>query len=171
MNRDRGVSPGGAAGVVVGFIALAISIVAATPTTAQDADTQEIQRFTLTDAGLAKYTQATKKLAALPASKAACDDEDADAKSLDAMVAKMSATPGVNAAVQSAGMTTREYVVFSMSLFQNGVAAWAAKQPGGSLPPGISKANADFVNRHEAELKALQASSGAKDCDDDSRDE
>jgi len=33
---------------------------------AQDADAQEVMRYTLTEAGLAKYSQATKQLAALP---------------------------------------------------------------------------------------------------------
>ena len=33
---------------------------------AQDADAQEVLRYTLTEAGLAKYSQATKQLAALP---------------------------------------------------------------------------------------------------------
>jgi hypothetical protein len=34
---------------------------------AEDADTKEVRRYTLTDAALAKYTDATKRLAALPA--------------------------------------------------------------------------------------------------------
>ena len=43
---------------------------------AQDADTAEVQRYVLTDAGLAKYSQATQKLAALPPDAAACADDD-----------------------------------------------------------------------------------------------
>ena len=31
-------------------------------------------------------------------------------------------------------MTAHEYVVFSFSLLQNGLAAWAVSQPGGKLP-------------------------------------
>lgn len=157
------LSSGRVAGVLLA--ALAISVVAPGPASAQDADTQEVLRFALTDAGLAKYTQATQKLAALPARTGPCDDEEAGAQSLNDMAAKLKAMPGAQAAFQSAGMTPREYVVFSMSLLQNGMAAWALKQPGGSLPPGVSKANVDFVNRHEGELKKLEGFN-KKECDD-----
>ena len=157
-----------ASGRVAGALlaALAISVVAPRPALAQDADTQEVLRFTLTDAGLAKYTQATQKLAALPARTGPCDDEDAGSQSLNDMAAKLKAIPGAEAVFQSAGMTPREYLVFSMSLLQNGMAAWAVKQPGGSLPPGVSKANVDFVNRHEGELKKLEGFNRQKECDD-----
>jgi hypothetical protein len=134
---------------------------------AQDADTQEVQRYTLTDAGLAKYTQATQKLAALATGAGHCEDEDSESsQSIDDVVAKLKAQPGAQAAIQAGGMTPREYIVFSMSLLQNGVAAWALKQPGGKLPAGVSKANVDFVNRHEAEIKKLEGLSGGKGCDD-----
>ena len=145
--------------------ALGISIISPTPASAQDADTQEVLRFTLTEAGLAKYTQATQKLQALSGATGGCDDED-DSQSINDMVAKLKAIPGAQASVQSAGMTPRDYVVFSMSLLQNGIAAWAVKQPGGSLPPGVSKANVDFVNRHDGELKKLEGLTRQKECDD-----
>ena len=134
---------------------------------AQDADTAEVQRYVLTDAGLAKYSQATQKLATLPADAATCadDEDDASGQSIGQMVANLSARPGAKAAVQSAGMSLREYVVFSMSLFQNGLAAWALDQPGGKLAAGVSKANVDFVRKHNAELKKLQAFGGADACD------
>ena len=133
---------------------------------AQDADTAEVQRFVLTDAGLAKYSQATQKLAALPPDAATCadDEDDSGGQSIGQMVAKLGARPGAKAAVQSAGMGLREYVVFSMSLFQNGLASWALDQPGGKLPAGVSRANVDFVRKHDAELKKLQTFGGAGAC-------
>jgi hypothetical protein len=137
---------------------------------AQDRDTQEVQAYALTDAGLAKYTQATKKLAALSGGSDACGDDDDGSQSLDAMTAKLNAQPGAKAAIASAGMTTREYVVFSWSLMQNGLAAWAVSQPGGKLPAGVSKANVDFYKRNEAALQQLQGAGGDADCDDN-RDE
>ena len=133
-----------------------------------DADSREVMAYTLTEAGLAKFTQATRKLHALPDHESGDCDEDSDAKSLDAQVTRFNATPGAQAAIQSAGMTTREYVVFLWSLFQNGLAAWAVDQPGGKLPPGISKANVDFVKQHQT---AIQQTGGLDDdCDDDSED-
>ena len=141
---------------------------------AQDADVREVQRYVLTGAGLAKYTQATKKLAQLPAGKTqSCSDDSgdddadgADEQSIGSMVAKLESVPGAKAAVQSAGMPLREYVVFTLSLLQNGLAAWAVQQPGGKLPPGVAKANVDFVQAHDAELKQLQQYSRKDDCDD-----
>jgi hypothetical protein len=123
---------------------------------AQDRDSQEVQKFVLTDAGLAKYSTATRKLAALPRDAAACADDGADSKSIDEIVATLNATPAAKVAIQSAGLTPREYVVFSMSLLHTGLGAWAAEQPGGKLPPGVSKANVDFYQRHAAEMKKLE---------------
>jgi hypothetical protein len=140
-----------AAALVVGSLLLLGTPRAAS---AQDADTREVQRYTLTDAAFTKYARATEALAALEAD---CEEEedDSEARSIAEMVAALEAMPGAGAALQSAGMAPREYVVFSMSLLQNGLAAFAASQPGGTLPPGISQANVDFIARHNAELERL----------------
>ena len=66
----------------------------------------------------------------------------------------------------AAGMTTREYLLFTWSVFQNGMAAWAVSQPGGKLPPGASMANVNFYRKHEAALKQL-GPSAPDDCADD----
>jgi hypothetical protein len=135
---------------------------------AADADTQEVMAYTLTDAGLAKYTKATKNLAALPGGPGACasddDDSDSGSKSISELVAKIDAAPGAKAAIQSAGLTSREYIVFSLSLLQNGLAAWGLKA-GGKLPPGVKQANVDFVNSHGAQLEQLKGTE--KSCDED----
>jgi hypothetical protein len=67
----------------------------------------------------------------------------------------MDGVPGVKSALKGAGMTSREYLLFSWSVFQNGMAAWALDQPGGKLPPGVKMANVNFYRAHEAELKRL----------------
>lgn len=141
---------------------------------AQDHDTQEVLSNVLTDAGLAKYAKATRSIAALPGAcedENANEDEDSDSQSLDAIVTRLNATPGAKAAIQSAGMTTREYIVFSWSILQNGLAAWALDQPGGKLPAGASKANVDFVRRHEAELQNLSQLTESSDCNENAADE
>jgi hypothetical protein len=94
-------------------------------------DEQEIQKYVLTDAALAKYSAATRKLAELPPDAAACEDDGDDPQSIDDAAAKLNASPAAKAALQSAGLTPREYVVFSFSLLQTGLGAWAADQPGG----------------------------------------
>ena len=137
----------------------------------EDRDTQEVQGYVLSEAGLAKFAQATKKLAAMLDGMNDTCDEDSDSTSLNDMVAKLNAKPDAKAAIQSAGMTTREYVVFSMSLLQNGLAAWALSQPGGTLPPGVSKANVDFYKKHEVAIAVARGPQGSSDCDEDDRDD
>ena len=103
-----------------------------------------------------------------------CDDDsddDSEAKSLRPGGRKIDSTPGAKAAVQSAGMTTREYVVFTFSLMQNGLAAWAVDQPGGKLPPGVSQANVDFIRAHKGDWKKWVKSSDDSNCDDGGEDE
>ena len=138
---------------------------------AQDRDAQEVASYTLTDAGLAKYTKATKSLATLPSSKPGDCDTGDDSMSLTEMVAALDGVPGAKAAIQSAGMMTREYVVFSWSILHNGLAAWAISQPGGKLPAGTSKANVDFYQKHEAELQQLETLRQDEDCDEDQAEE
>jgi hypothetical protein len=117
----------------------------------QDSDTREINNYVLTESGLAKYSQATRNLAALPNR---CDkDEKEGAKSLDEAAAALDSVPEVRTAIRSTGMTTREYLVFSFSMFQNGMAAWALSQPSGTLPPGTSMANVNFYRAHEAAIQ------------------
>jgi hypothetical protein len=138
-----------------------------------DSDTKEITGYVLTEAGLAKYTQAVKNLAPLAKRLSdACkaDDDSDNVRSLDDMVARFDAVPGVRAAINSADLTTREYFVFSLSVFQNGMAAWALEQPGGKLPPGTSMANVKFYRAHEAAIKMLGEQIKAADCDGGDRE-
>jgi hypothetical protein len=132
-----------------------------------DKDTREIGSYVLTDPGLAKYTQATHNLAAL-AKKPGNDCEDSEgAQSLDEAVAMFDAIPGAKAAIKASGMTTREYIVFTWSAAQNGIAAWALDQPGAKPTPGISMANVNFYRKHEAAFKKLGEETQAADCDAD----
>ena len=137
-----------------------------------DHDTQEISSYVLTDAGLARYTKAAQALGALRKQVSAdCDDDDdSNPKSLDQMVAKFNSVPGAKTALQGTGMTTREYIVFSMSIFQTGMASWALSQPGGKLPPGVSMANVNFYRKNEASMSKLGVASDSDDCDDDDDD-
>ena len=147
--------------------ACAMALLASPFAVAQDRDAQEVAAYVLTDAGLAKYTKATKNLAALPGSKPGDCDAGDDSASLDDMAAALDGVPGAKAAIQSAGMTTREYVLFMWSLMHNGLAAWAISQPGGKLPAGTSKANVEFYQQHEAELQQLEALKLDDDCDEE----
>ena len=162
--------------------ALLVAVALLTPavSTAQnkpDRDTREIMSYVLTEAALAKYSQANQKLAPLmkqlPKScdKGADADDSDNVPSLDDIAARYDAVPGVRAAIKSAGMTTREYLVFTWSVFQSGMAAWAVAQPGGKLPAGWSMANVDFYKKHEAQIQKLGKLTESADCGDDDRSE
>jgi hypothetical protein len=132
---------------------------------APDRDTREVNAYVLTEAALAKYSQATRNLGALAKQLSRnCDDNDESPSSIDQSVARIDAIAGAKAAIRSAGMATREYIVFGMSVFQAGLSAWALAQPGGKLPAGVSKANVDFYRTHEKAINALGAPSQGSDC-------
>jgi hypothetical protein len=149
---------------------LALLVASPAPALAQDADAQAVSAYKLTDAGLTKYSEATKRLAALPNACEQEEDDESGSKSLDEMVARIDATPGAKAAIQSVGLTSREYVLFSLSLIHNAMAGWAVSQPGGKLPPGTSQANVDFVKQHEADIERLAQATEGRCADESSGD-
>lgn len=156
--------------------ALAAALLIPIPSTAQtprDRDAREISSYVLTEAGLAKFAQATRNLGGVAKQSTRQCEDDGNAQSLDASVARLDAVSGARTAIRSAGMTTREYLVFTLSVFQSGMAAWALAQPGGKLPPGVSMANVDFYRAHEAAIRKLAVPSASDACEDttDDRDD
>jgi hypothetical protein len=148
--------------VSIALLAPAVSVAQGSP----DRDAREVSSYVLTETALAKYKKASGNLGELAKTVSGNCDDDEGSGSLDESVARLNAVPGAQAAIQSAGMTSREYIVFTMSLFQNGMASWALTQPGGTLPPGVSKANIDFYRAHEQALQSLGNSGGSDPCDD-----
>lgn len=130
-----------------------------------DRDTNEIAGYMLTESVLAKYTKAVHKLQPLMGQLPHDCDQDEGSQSLDSTAARMDGVPAVKSALKAAGMTSRDYLLFSWSVFQNGMAAWALEQPGGKLPPGVKMANVTFYRAHEAELKKLGELTKPADCD------
>jgi hypothetical protein len=152
-----------ASGLVVALALLPLASVKAQ--NLSDRDSNEIANYVLTDAALAKYSQAVRKLQPLMEQLPQDCETDEHPKSLTATAARMDAVPEVKSALKASGMTSREYLVFSWSVFQNGMAAWALDQPGGQLPPGVKKANVDFYRAHAAELTKLGKLTSQADCD------
>ncbi|HKA59279.1 MAG TPA: hypothetical protein VKD28_11755 [Gemmatimonadales bacterium] len=132
---------------------------------AQDADTREVSAYRFTDATLAKYVKAARALAALGKSMPADtsdderDEEDegaAGGMSIAELTAKYDAVPEARRAITSAGLTTREYVVFTYALFQAGMAAFVVEQQGwNKLPPNVARSNVEFYQRHKASLDSV----------------
>jgi hypothetical protein len=156
----------------IALLALAgLTLCLPAPSTAQDSadpDTREVNGYALTESGLTKFAQATTNLGPIAEQiRDDCDDSDeaGNDQSLDGQAARISGIPAAAAAIESAGMPVREYVVFIWSMIQNGVAAWILTQPGGELPPGVSMANVDFYRAHEAELQRLAQQVQAGDCE------
>lgn len=130
--------------------------------TLPEADTREVRAYALTEAALGKYVEATRKLSAIPLE---CQDEaDPDIGSLTEAAARIDAVPGAKAVVQSAGLTSREYVVFAFSLIENAFASYALEQPGGKLPPGVSMSNIEFLRRNSGVIERLANETEIADC-------
>jgi len=130
-----------------------------------DRDTKEVADYVLTDEALAKYTKAVRKLQPLKERLSQDCEGDEHPKSLTDQATQMDGIPGVKSALKDAGLSSREYLVMSFSVFQSGMAAWALDQPGGTLPPGTKPANVNFYRTHKAELEKLGELTGEMDCD------
>ena len=130
-----------------------------------EADAQEVRAYALSDAVLAKYVKATRKLSAIPLD---CDAGDSGISSLDDAAAKIDRMPGAKAVMKSAGITSREYVVFAFALIENAYAAYSLDQPGGKLPPGTSMANVEFLRRNSGVIERLANETQMAECADGS---
>ena len=132
-----------------------------------DADTREVSSYVLTESGMEKFAQAGENLGPIAKQLAGdCDGSDngENDMSLDGQAAHIGNIPGAAAAIESAGMPVREFMVFSWSMIQSGIAAWVLTQSGGELPSGVSMANVEFYRSHEAELKQLSQQMQSDDC-------
>lgn len=155
--------------------ALAAAVLAALPAAhakmLPDADTSEVRAYTLTEAGFAKYAKATRALKAAKFENCvAADDDDDGADSIASAAAMIDAVPAARAALQSAGLSSHEYVVFAFSLLENGMASYMMQTPGGKMPDGINPANVDFVRKHSADLQQLANESDEESCEHDDND-
>ena len=152
---------------LTGTVACTLALLAPLVVWAQnlaDRDAKEVADYVLTEPVLKKYTQAVRNLQPFTG-QVPQDCEDENPKSLNDMATRMDGAPQVKSALKGAGMTSREYLLFTFSVFQNGMAAWALDQPGGALPPGVKMANVKFYRAHEAELKKLGELTTQAACD------
>jgi hypothetical protein len=80
------------------------------------------------------------------------------ANSLSEMEANIRKSPPIANALQSAGLSPREYSTFMMAMIQASMVA-GFKKAGmmKELPKEVNPENVKFVEEHEAELKAMQA--------------
>ncbi len=126
---------GTALAVPVAFLLMLLAPVVIEAQNPADRDAKEIADYRLTEPALAKYKQAVHKLEPLIAQLPQDCERENGSMSLKDMATRMDAIPGVKSALKAAGMTSREYLVFTWSVFQSGMAVLAVQQPGGKLPP------------------------------------
>jgi hypothetical protein len=145
---------------------------ASTPASASqsqsDEDLQDVSKYKLSMDKIDKYIQSQKNMAAKvksmsPAEREAFSSRDiaSDANaSLDDMVAKIDKEPVMVEAIKSAGLSTREWVLVTMSMMQTGMAAAVLKMRPNDNQDSLMremKVNPDnikFYNEHEAEITA-----------------
>ena len=148
---------------VVAAAAVLLLLPAARADSLPEADAQEVRAYALTDSVLEKYVKATRKLSAIPLD---CDAGDSGITGLDDAAAKIDRMPGAKAVMKSAGITSREYVVFAFALIENAYAAYSLDQPGGKLPPGTSMANVEFLRRNSGVIEKLANETEVAECAD-----
>ena len=151
---------------VLAAAAMLLLLFAARADTLPEADAQEVRAYVLTDAVLGKYVKATRKLSAIPLD---CDAGDSGISGLDDAAGKIDKMPGAKAVMKSAGITSREYVVFAFALIENAYAAYSLDQPGGMLPPGTSIANVEFLRRNSGVIEKLANETEVAECADGAR--
>jgi hypothetical protein len=124
-------------------------------------DEQTLARYRLTEAALAKFTQASRNFIAVATADSQAlgeQDEGENSRNIAEIAALYDRHPALKRAITSAGMTSREYVTFLMSMFQAGMAAWLVEQQGGkfdNVPAGTPHENIRFYQRHKAELERI----------------
>jgi hypothetical protein len=126
---------GTALAVPVAFLLMLLAPVVIEAQNPADRDAKEIADYMLTEPALAKYKQTVHKLQPLIGQLPQDCERENGSTSLKDMATRMDAIPGVKSALKAAGMTSREYLVFTWSVFQSGMAVLAVQQPGGKLPP------------------------------------
>lgn len=164
-----------AATLAVSSAALANPALAQKPVSkAQDAaakaDARAIERYRLTPALLTKISKvqdniyamlkADPTLAKKYANMKDDDDENGeDAQTIDEMAKKLNSVPELKRAIAKAGLTSREYMIASLAMFQASMATALAEMPGAdksAITPTV-KANMAFLKAHKAEMDRMNA--------------
>ena len=158
------------------------------------ADARAIERYRLTPATLGKLAKvqdniyamlkADPTLAKKYADQKEESNEEDEPQTIDAMAKKLNEVPELKRAIAKSGLTTREYMIASLSMFQALMASALLDMPGAdksALTPNV-KANIAFLKAHKAEMDRMNArnleiqkltgeTKEAEDADDDAEQE
>jgi type I restriction-modification system DNA methylase subunit len=123
-----------------------------------NADLKEVRSFQLTEKKLDQFTQALRNMAEAVEKNpelAKQDNSLGSNASINDMVAAFDKIPPIKNAVETAGLSTREFVLFQMALMSAAMGHYLVKQ-GQKLPPEFSAEHATFYKQHEEKFKALE---------------
>ena len=126
------------------------------------ADPGSIDNFELTMANVDAWMHAQKALGEAVKKDPSLDPAMNISEENDAQyVARLEASPALKAAIESAGMSVRDYAYTSQSLVATLMAVGAVEA--GQLkeiPEGINPRNVDFIKAHRAEIEARMKAMG-----------
>ena len=151
--------------VATGALLLIVPTASAQREAQQEADAKAIAGYRLTLSALRKYEAITDQLTAWLKTQRAAQVEQAgkagdssdDDMSIDEMAREITKIKAFADALQKAGMTPREYVMFSFALMEASLHVAMKKQGLADEPEDIHPANIRFVEANAALLEALQA--------------
>jgi hypothetical protein len=155
---------------LVAAIFLLLPLAQAQSATAErTSDEKALAEYRLSIAAIQKLLAATRAMAKVSedptvraaAAKLSASDDANDGgdgyQSLNDMARKVDAFPPIASAIRSAGLTSREYMLITMSYMQAAMAAGMKKQ--GlikELPKGTPAENVAFIEKNDTELQAIQ---------------
>lgn len=123
-------------------------------------DEQEINNYRLTEKNIEKFSQATKNLLTATQKNPKMFEEGPEApeqkseETLSGIVEAFDKIPDAKKAIQDAGMTTRDYWMFSLAMVYAATGNLVLKS-GQKLPEGFSRENVEFYQANEAKFMAL----------------
>jgi hypothetical protein len=122
-----------------------------------------LQNYRLTSANLDKFIRATNALKALEDEDIDLEDrldmDDPENVDLGEIAEAFDSEPRIKGAINSAGMSSRDYVTFLFSMMQ-ATFGFAMVQMGGEqalndMPNGVLKENIRFITQNQEALEAL----------------
>jgi hypothetical protein len=124
------------------------------------ADAAAVAEYRLSEDALAKFTQATRNLGAAlkadPGLEGRMDQKAAGNGTIAEAVAVYESEPAVRRAIESADMTSTEYITFMYAMTQAAMGAWLVQQYGEQqLPPDTPRENVDFYLANADKIAAL----------------
>ena len=125
----------------------------------EEPDARAVAEYRLTDERLENFVRASRNLQAVleadPDLLAELEGEGEEF-SIAETAARWDSLPAIRNAIQSAGMTSTEYITFTFAMFQAGMGAWMVEQGGaGRLPAGVARENVDYYLANKARFEAL----------------